>query len=152
MSPPPKGSLDPNAALIDQLAAGLRSTSALIQGLLQEIRSNSITVASVETQLKTMQRNVASLTKTLQEGAGGKESVMTRIALVEKENQEMRKDFGGLAEEMDKLKAARKTETAAEKTSKAQIKVGRFQLVGAIIPAMLAFLVAIITLIINWPD
>jgi hypothetical protein len=141
---------EPNSQLIQQLSAGIQNTSALIQGLLREIRENSLTLASFEGELSGLQRTVVSLNRVLQEG-DGRESILTRVALLENGLEAIAKDLETLVKEgkQDAL-AARKESTALikhEMEGKVKMRLGKLQTVGIVTPAVLAFILSLLALL-----
>jgi hypothetical protein len=141
---------EPNSQLIQQLSAGIQSTSALIQGLLREIRENSLTLASFEGELSGLQRTVVSLNRVLQEG-DGKESILTRVALLEKEVEAMAKGMATMiADQKKDADLAREESTALikqEMEGKVKVRLGKLQTVGIITPAVLAFILSLLALL-----
>ena len=141
---------EPNSQLIQQLSAGIQSTSALIQGLLREIRENSLTLASFEGELSGLQRTVVSLNRVLQEG-DGKESILTRVALLEKEVEAMAKGMATMiADQKKDADLARQESTALikqEMEGKVKVRLGKLQTAGIITPAVLAFILSLLALL-----
>lgn len=141
-----------NQQLIQQLAAGLNSTSALIQGLLREIRENSLTLASFEGELAGLQRTVSSLNRVLQEG-DGKASILTRVALLESQLKAITDGFNAFLEEQKRAAELVKQENTAlikqEMQGKVQVRLGKQQMIGVIAPAILAFIISVVSLILR---
>jgi hypothetical protein len=143
---------EPNNQLIQQLAAGLNSTSALIQGLLREIRENSLTLASFEGELSGLQRTVTSLNRVLQEG-DGKASILTRVALLESTVAALAKNLEVALEEQKVEAAQARVESTAlikqEREGRVKVRLGKLQMVGVIAPAVLAFILSVLALILK---
>jgi hypothetical protein len=141
---------EPNSQLIQQLSVGIQSTSALIQGLLREIRENSLTLASFEGELSGLQRTVVSLNRVLQEG-DGRESILTRVALLEKEVEAMAKGMAAMvADQKKEADQAREESTALikhEMEGKVKVRLGKLQTVGIVTPAVLAFILSLLALL-----
>jgi hypothetical protein len=141
---------EPNSQLIQQLSVGIQSTSALIQGLLREIRENSLTLASFEGELSGLQRTVVSLNRVLQEG-DGRESILTRVALLEKEVEAMAKGMATMvADQKKEASLARQESTALikqEMEGKVKVRLGKLQTVGIVTPAVLAFILSLLALL-----
>ena len=152
---------EPNHQLIQQLATGLQSTSALIQGLLREIRENSITLASFEGELSGLQRTVTSLNRILQEG-DGRESILTRVALAEKDVAALAKEFADFVasqKEQAELERAERVALARqereesqalikqEMESKTKVRLGWMTMAGVIAPSVLAFILSLLALL-----
>ncbi len=137
----------PDNQLIQQLAAGLQSTSALIQGLLREIRENSLGMASFEGELSGLQRTVTSLNRVLQEG-DGKASILTRVALLESDCKQLSNVMGdfleGQKKEAQKAREERVALIKLEKDNQVKVRLGKMQLAGLMVPAILAFVVSVI--------
>ena len=140
----------PNSQLIQQLSAGIQSTSALIQGLLREIRENSLTLASFEGELSGLQRTVVSLNRTLQEG-DGRESILTRVALLENCLAAIAKDLETMVSDQKKNKELARQESTAlikhEMEGNVKIRLGKLQTVGIVTPAVLAFILSLLALL-----
>lgn len=138
--------------LIQQLAAGLQSTSALIQGLLREIRENSLNMASFEGELSGLQRTVTSLNRVLQEG-DGKASILTRVALLEKDYKQLALGFQAFLEEQRReAREAREANVALikqDKQDKVKVRLGKMQFAGLIGPSILAFIISILALVLR---
>jgi hypothetical protein len=141
---------EPNSQLIQQLSAGIQSTSALIQGLLREIRENSLTLASFEGELSGLQRTVVSLNRVLQEG-DGRESILTRVALMEKGLEALAKDLETLIAEGKQDALQVRAESTAlikhEMEGKVKMRLGKLQTVGIVTPAVLAFILSLLALL-----
>ncbi len=136
--------------LIQQLAAGLQSTSALIQGLLREIRENSLSMASFEGELSGLQRTVTSLNRVLQEG-DGKASILTRVALLERNYKELAADLQSALDDQKKEAQTAREESVAlikqDKENKVKVRLGKWQFAGLIGPSILAFIISILVLV-----
>ena len=71
-----------NEELAKDLARSLQITSSLMQNLLSEIRQNSTSLVILKEKLENMRSNVDGLSDIIRNG-NGKESLVTRLALVE---------------------------------------------------------------------
>jgi len=75
--------LDDHNFILNQLIDSLESTSDLIRDLSSDVKDNAIALATLKTELKSLKSGVHSLSTILKTG-NGKESVLTRIAVLEK--------------------------------------------------------------------
>jgi chromosome segregation ATPase len=79
-----------NDILLERLAEGLDSTSRMTQSLINELKESESDFAAVKTELGILRDNVKSLNNIVREG-NGTASILTKIALIERQLQEIEK-------------------------------------------------------------
>ena len=88
--------------LAEDLAKSLQSTTTLVQTLLTEIRNNAGTLGTLEAKLQALNESVSSLSAIVRDG-NGKGSVITRLALTEKDLKDLEDTVKDLSDNVIRL-------------------------------------------------
>jgi len=131
-----------NNDLAEDLAASLKSTTLLIQTLLGEIKENGTSLALLKYKLEEMNEKVESLTVIVSKG-NGKESMVTRLALLEDDLgdlEEVLKEYKGA---LSKLDAEKKTESGVVALDKKK-SIETLKAAAVIAPGVIALILVII--------
>jgi chromosome segregation ATPase len=144
-----------NNQLAEDLADSLKSTTELVQKLLDEIRENSTSVAVMKEKFESLNENVSVLSQIVKNG-GGKNSMITRLALAEKSIEDLNEhvtelkkvieDVEVLIQEREDEKKAHEEEIKKFKRDKFIARIGFW---AALIPGITALAMQIIPLIIK---
>lgn len=84
---------DPQNSLQEQVSQGISSAQTLLQGLLDERRALAQGIEGVRTEFISIREQVASLVKLIYHGGDGRASVVTQLALIQKQLDDVDKDL-----------------------------------------------------------
>lgn len=76
----------------NDLSDSLKTATYLIQTLMKDLKENEVTTATINTRLESIEEVVHCLNKVVREG-NGTQSVLTKIALIESELQDIQERF-----------------------------------------------------------
>lgn len=142
--------------IAEGLVQSIQSTTALVQGLMNELRDNATALATLEVKLQSLHENMQGIVKVVRDDNGDK-SIITRMALVEKELQDIGDNYKSLKEEIEgKFKEIREMlenlsderDSAKEKLDKEK-EFGREKIITIlkIVPGVLALAYAILDML-----
>ena len=87
--------------IVEGLTQSIQSTTTLVQGLMSELRDNSTALATLEAKLQALHENMQGIIKVVRDDNGNK-SIVTRMALVEKELKDIDERYNNLKDEIEK--------------------------------------------------
>jgi len=142
--------------IVEGLTQSIQSTTTLVQSLMSELRDNSTALATLEAKLQALHENMQGIIKVVRDDNGNK-SIVTRMALVEKELKDIDERYSNLKDEIEKKfvevkvileKMSDDKEVEKEKADKEK-EFGRDKIITIlkIIPGLLALGYAIIDML-----
>lgn len=128
-----------NERVSEEFIRNLEATTELVQQLIRDIREGEIDFATIKTELRILVENVKALSSLIRESEDGIAGLKTQVALLEKTVSEL--------EEWVKSKKHKEHEEST--ALKVADKNGKWQTLTAITAGALAFVTAVVTLIVN---
>lgn len=150
-------SIDSNNTEVAELIKSLQSVTMLMQNLVGDLKGQSTSLALVKSKVENISDRVDSLMKIVIEGNGSK-SVITRLALIEKQLDDDKEEYRELKEQnTDSVKEVRRMiekekndnikSDKDERKLKMEKRIAAFKLWGALLAAAAAFGMEIFTMI-----
>ena len=87
--------------IVEGLTQSIQSTTTLVQSLMSELRDNSTALAALEAKLQALHENMQGIIKVVRDDNGNK-SIVTRMALVEKDIKDIDERYSSLKQEIEK--------------------------------------------------
>lgn len=139
-----------------EFVKALSETAFLAQTLLSEIQSNATSLAKLETKLETLSESVKSLSTIIRDG-NGNGSLITRVAIIERDIKELREDIDKEAQNelifkeevharINRVKELFINDGKDEKTYRREKAVNKIKLAGVAIPGLIALVLKILEL------
>ena len=135
-----------NKELVEDLAKTLQSTTAIMQSLLGEIHDNATTLAVLREKLESLKSKVESLSSTIKDG-NGKESLITRFAIVENDMEDLDKKIDHYKSKLDgKVELVRLDKEKIEEYNREK-SLGVWKLAAVASPGLIALIIEVIKLL-----
>ena len=114
----------------------LSDLSQLIESLLREIKDNSVTLATFNAELQNLRETVRGLSGVIKDG-NGKESLLTRVSLLENEIESARKLAEKQVDQIEKLKEGSQALVVDEHKGHRELVGKKWAFWGAVVAALL---------------